>query len=221
MKYKCVIFDFDGTLVDTLEDIANAMNQSLAAHSFPTVPLEKYRDMVGWGIIRLAELALPEEARSKETVQQVADYAKQIQEELPMEKSLSRPYPGIREMLAELSQIKKISTAVLSNKPDSVLCRLMDELFGPHAFNVVCGLRPGIPPKPEPQMVWEILAEMGKNPHETIFVGDSEVDIETARNAGCYPLGVSWGFRSRATLEKAGAACIIDTPKELWTLMQN
>ena len=219
MKYQCIIFDCDGTLVDTLEDIASSMNQSLVKHGFPAVPAEKYRDMVGWGIIRLAELALPEEARTDETITKVAACAQRFMDEQPAEQYLSRPYPGLRELVAELSQLKKISTAVLSNKPDSVLLRLMDDLFGPKAFDVVCGLRPGIIPKPDPQSVWEILAELGKNPHDTIFMGDSEIDMETGRNAGCYPLGVSWGFRSRLTLEKAGAARIIDKPEELWEII--
>jgi phosphoglycolate phosphatase len=219
MKYKCIIFDCDGTLVDTLEDIAGSMNQSLAMHGFPAVPVEKYRDIVGWGIIRLATLALPEEARAEETIKSVAAGAQRIMDQQQAEQSLSRPYPGIRDLVAELAQKRKMATAVLSNKPDSVLRRLMADLFGKHAFDIVCGLRPGMTPKPDPQAVWEILAELGRNPHETIFIGDSEIDIETARNSGCYPLGVSWGFRSRATMETAGAARIIDRPEELWDLL--
>jgi phosphoglycolate phosphatase len=218
MKYRCVIFDCDGTLVDTLEDIAAAMNQALIAHKFSPVPLLNYRDMVGWGIIRLATLALPEEARKEETIQSVSNYAKQLMEDQPLEKSLSKPYTGIQELLAELAR-RKISTGVLSNKPDSVLRRMMAHLFPQHSFNSICGLRPGVVPKPDPSSVWEILADLNRNPHETIFAGDSEIDIETARNAGCYPLGVSWGFRSRKTLETAGAARIIDTPEDLFEEM--
>jgi len=212
-KYRCVIFDCDGTLVDTLEDIAGAMNRALALNGFPAVPLEQYRDMVGWGIIRLAELALPDAERTKETIQTVGNRARQFMEELPFEESLSKPYPGIRELLAELRS-RKMLTAVLSNKPDSVLRRLMADLFPHHNFNAVCGLRPGAPPKPDPAPVWDLLADMGINPHEAVLMGDSEIDMETARNSGCCPLGVSWGFRSRATLESAGAARIINTPGE-------
>jgi phosphoglycolate phosphatase len=213
LKYRCVIFDCDGTLIDTLADIAAAMNQSLVLNGFQPIALEKYRGMVGWGIIRLAELALPEAVRTEETIRTVGNRAKQLMEEQPFEKSLSKPYPGIRELLAELRG-RKIRTAVLSNKPDSVLRRLMAELFPQHTFNAIFGLRPGVTPKPDPSSVWELLADLGLNPHEVILMGDSEIDMETARNAGCYPLGVSWGFRSRATLEAAGAARIIDTPGE-------
>jgi phosphoglycolate phosphatase len=214
-KYRCVIFDCDGTLVDTLEDIAAAMNLALVENGFPVVALEKYRDIVGWGIIRLAELALPQEARTIETIRLVSNYARKLMEEQPFEASLSKPYPGIRELLAELRG-KKIKTAVLSNKPDSVLHRLMTEMFPQHTFNSVYGLRPDTPPKPDPSPVWELLADMGLNPHEAVLMGDSEIDMETARNAGCYPLGVSWGFRSRATLVSSGAARIIDKPSEIF-----
>jgi phosphoglycolate phosphatase len=215
IKYRCVIFDCDGTLVDTLEDIATAMNLALVENGFPVVALEKYRDIVGWGIIRLAELALPQAARTKETIRRVSNCARQLMEEQPFEESLSKPYPGILELLSELKD-RKIKTSVLSNKPDSVLRRIIAELFPHHAFNSVCGLRPDSPPKPDPSSVWEMLADMGINPHQAVLMGDSEIDMETARNAGCYPLGVSWGFRSRSTLESAGAARIIDTPGEFF-----
>jgi phosphoglycolate phosphatase len=215
MKYQCVIFDCDGTLVDTLEDIASAMNMALVENGFPVVPLEKYRDIVGWGIIRLAELALPQAAREKETIRMVSNCARRLMEEQPFVESLSKPYPGIPELLAELKD-RKIKTAVLSNKPDSVIRRIIAELFPHHAFNSVCGLRPDAPPKPDPASVWEMLADMGLSPHQAVLMGDSEIDMETARNAGCYPLGVSWGFRSRATIEASGAASIIDKPSDIF-----
>jgi phosphoglycolate phosphatase len=224
MKYRCIIFDCDGTLLDTLEDIAAAMNQALTLHGFSPVPLEKYRDMVGWGIFRLATLALPEEARTESNIQSIGTCAERLMNEQPVERYLTKPYPGIRELLAELSALKtqkskKITLAVLSNKPDSVLRNIMDKYFPPLTFDAVCGLHPGVSPKPDPSSVWEMLAAIDRSPGDTIFVGDSEIDIETAKNSGCYPLGVSWGFRSRATLERAGAARIIDKPEELWELL--
>jgi len=219
-KYRCVIFDCDGTLADTLEDIAAAMNGALSERGFPAVPVDKYRGMVGWGIFRLAELALPETARTGENVRTVGNLAGRLMEDSLSGKSLSKPYPGIRELLAELGN-SKTRTAVLSNKPDPVLRRLMKDLFPEHVFDAVYGLRPGAPPKPDPSQVWEILTDMGINPHDTVLTGDSEIDMETARNAGCYPLGVSWGFRSRAELEASGAARIIDAPEEFFTFMRN
>jgi len=218
VKYKSVIFDCDGTLIDTLDDIAAAMNNALDTHGFPTLQTKDYLDKVGWGIAKLAALALPEEARTNDNIEKLGGHAARFMEELPAEKSLSKPYPGIRELLTELKS-RKIVIAVLSNKVDSVLHRMMHDFFSPLVFDAVCGLRPGVAPKPDPAAAWEMLAEMGKNPHETIFVGDSEIDMETAKNSGCYPLGVTWGFRSKATLVEAGAARIIDKPDELWELL--
>ena len=223
MKYRCIIFDCDGTLLDTLGDIAAAMNRALEMHGFPPVPPEKYRDMVGWGIFRLAELTLPEAARTETVIQTIGDCAGRLMEEQPEEQFLTRPYPGIRELLTKLSGLKaqsrKMTTAVLSNKPDPALRHIIDKLFPPLTFDAICGMHSGIAPKPDPAGVWELLVSMDRRPGDTIFVGDSEIDIETARNAGCFPLGVSWGFRSRATLEAAGAARIIDKPEELWELL--
>ena len=219
MKYRCIIFDCDGTLLDTLGDIAAAMNRALEIHGFATVPQENYRDMVGWGIYRLAELALPQDARNETNIQLLGDCATKLMGE-QSEGVFTKPYPGIPELLTELSVLKranpkKLILAVLSNKADSVLCQVINRFFASVGFDAVCGLRPGIPGKPDPSMVWDFLTEAGCLPQDTIFVGDSEIDIETARNAGCYPLGVSWGFRSRAVLETAGAARIIDKPEEL------
>ena len=217
--YKCVIFDCDGTLVDTLKDIEYSMNTALAEHGFPAVPSEKYRDMVGWGIIKLAELALPQDVRTKENIVSVGYMAGRLLEEITQEQSLSEPYQGIKELLRDITSMrsgsKKLSIAVLSNKEDAALRYLIDRLFGPHIFDAVCGLRPGITPKPNPVALWDILVDFGCKPSEAVFVGDSEIDIETARNAGCFPLGASWGFRSRSVLQEAGAGHIIDSPKEI------
>jgi phosphoglycolate phosphatase len=210
--YSCVIFDCDGTLVDTLEDIAASMNQSLALNGFPEVEPEKYRDMVGWGIEHLACLALPETARQEALIRKVAADAGRIYFEQPVIKS--RPYPGMAELAAEL-RAGKIKIAILSNKPDAVLDRVISSLFPPGLFDIVRGERPGQGRKPDPALVWELLVELDRGPGDTILAGDSEIDIETARNAGCYPLGVSWGFRPRAVLEAAGAARIIDRPEEI------
>ena len=220
-RYQCIIFDCDGTLVDTLDDIALCMNNALAHFGYPAAERSSYRFMVGWGIFRLAELAMPEAARTEENIQSLGEYAKNLMGDLPPERSSSKPYPGIPELLSKLNDLrpKKLKTAVISNKPDTALQNLMAGLFGPSAFDAVYGMRPEFSPKPDPSMVWDFLAEIGCSPHNAIFAGDSEIDIETARNAGCYPLGVSWGFRSRETLEKAGAARIIDSPEEILDLL--
>ncbi|MDR3303676.1 MAG: HAD family hydrolase [Treponema sp.] len=212
MKFKCVIFDLDGTLVDTLADIAASMNRALEAHGFPAVAPEAYRDIVGWGIRRLAWLALPVEAREDGLADKVAAAATVFYAEKPL--LHSRPYPGMPELVGQLRH-KKVKTAVLTNKPDPVARKVIDGLFASSSFDIIHGDVPGAPRKPDPTSTWEIILELDATPRETIFVGDSEIDLETARASGCHSLAVSWGFRSREVLQKAGAERIIDAPGEL------
>jgi phosphoglycolate phosphatase len=216
MKYRCVIFDLDGTLVNTIGDIAASMNYALALHGYPPLPAEEYKKITGWGIKKLALAALPEPARKEETAVLLAAEAQRFYAEQPLE--YSKTYPGIQELVAELGR-KKIRTAVLSNKPDPVARMVVEGLFFRGTFGAIQGEVPGVPRKPDPAAAWELLVELGCTPRETILMGDSEIDMETARNIGCFPLGVSWGFRPRETLETAGAALIIDHPLELLKLL--
>ncbi|MDR2371394.1 MAG: HAD family hydrolase [Treponema sp.] len=216
MKYRCVIFDLDGTLADTVSDIACAMNRALSAAGFSPVNESEYPGMVGWGVKKLAWLTLPESGRDEETTAHIAAEAGRIYNENPLVRT--RAYPGIEGMLGALAS-KKIKTAVLSNKSDETARAVVNGLFGPGAFAVIRGALPGIPLKPDPQAVWEILAELDLAPGDAVFAGDSEIDVKTARNAGCFPLGVSWGYRPRKALEEAGAALVIDGPGELLGLI--
>ena len=210
MKHKGVIFDLDGTLIDTLGDIAASMNKALEKHGFPALETEAYRDKVGWGIRHLASLCLPPE--NEEATDLVAADAVNFYSEAPL--VFTRPYPGILELVSELKR-KKLKTAILTNKPDPTTQLVVAGLFPPLSFNVVHGEIFGKPRKPDPSCVWDILVELDLSPSEIIFAGDSEVDIETAVSSGCFPLGVSWGYRSRETVIKAGARGIIDKPIEL------
>jgi phosphoglycolate phosphatase len=212
MKFKCVIFDLDGTLVDTLEDIAASMNRALVLRGYPPRPPEEYPTLVGWGIRRLAFLAMPETARNEETAALLAADAAGFYAEKPL--THSRPYPGIPAVTAELKG-RKLKTAVLTNKPDPVAALVIRGLFSPGSFDLVQGEKPGLPRKPDPASSWEILSRLDRTPRETLFVGDSEIDMETARAADCHALGVSWGYRDRAVLEAAGAGGIINAPEEL------
>ncbi|MDR0312530.1 MAG: HAD family hydrolase [Treponema sp.] len=216
MKHKGVIFDLDGTLIDTLEDIAASMNRALEKHGLPLVKTEEYRDKVGWGIRRLAFLCLPEDIRNEERASLVADDAIQFYSAAPL--VYTKPYPGILELVAQLPR-KKIKTAVLTNKPDPTTQLVVAGLFPQGTFNIVQGEVRGRPRKPDPACVWDLLVELNLNPADVVFVGDSEVDIETAVTSGCFPLGVSWGYRSRDTILKAGARQIIDKPEELLELL--
>lgn len=212
LKHKCVIFDLDGTLVDTLADIAAAMNQALKSSGFSELRPEEYRDKVGWGIKRLAFLALPEEARLEETAARLSKDAAAYYADNPLVSS--RPYPGILELVSGLRQ-KKIKTAVLTNKPDPVAQKVIAGLFPPGSFDIVRGEISGRPRKPDPACVWELLVELDLTPSEIIFAGDSEIDMEIAVSSGCFPLGVSWGYRSREIITEAGARKIIEKPEEL------
>ncbi|MDR0567597.1 MAG: HAD family hydrolase [Spirochaetaceae bacterium] len=216
MKFKSFIFDLDGTLVDTIADIAASMNKALFRRGFPPLIPAEYTKIVGWGIKRLAFLALPADEREKpgaeELAEAVARDAARFYEESPL--VYSKPYPGMLEAAAELKR-KNIKTGVATNKPDPVARLVVQGLFPLGSFDRIRGDLPGAPRKPDPSVVWDMLIELNSTPRETVLVGDSEIDIETARNANCHALGVSWGFRPRESLEKAGAERIIDAPEEL------
>ncbi|MDR2052500.1 MAG: HAD family hydrolase [Treponema sp.] len=217
MRFKCVVFDLDGTLVNTLADIALAMNTALCERGFSALPVEAYAGIVGNGIRRLAYSALPEEKRDEKIVEELAKRAGQLYAEKPVVHSTV--YPGIHELLFDLGKLK-IRSAVLTNKPDLVARVVIDRLFPAGAFEAVQGELPGVPGKPNPASTWELLMKLDVTPRETVFIGDSEVDLETALAAECSPLLVSWGFRSREALEKAGAPRIIDRPEELLALVR-
>jgi phosphoglycolate phosphatase len=218
MKYKCVIFDLDGTLVDTIADLAAAMNKVLSTRGFPLHSPQEYMALMGWGMRRFAFLALPPSSRDDATVEAVARETEANYNAKPLVHS--KPYPGIFELVAELKR-NKIKTAVLTNKPHSTTNLVISGLFPSGSFDAVYGDRPGIPPKPDPGSTWEILVDLDVSPRDTIFMGDSEVDMATALAADCHALGVSWGFRDRSVLEKAGAQRIIDSPGELLGIIKD
>jgi phosphoglycolate phosphatase len=218
MKFKGVIFDLDGTLVDTLGDIGSSMNRALSARGFPEHRVEEYREKVGWGITRLACLSLPEDKRSGTLAEELAAEASRYYAEAPL--AASRPYPGICELIAELKR-RKIRTAVLTNKPDPVAQLVIAGLFPSGSFDMVLGEKKGSKRKPDPSSAWEILLPLGLTPRDTVFMGDSEIDMETALAADCHALAVSWGYRPRELLLKAGAQRVIDKPGDLLLLIEN
>jgi len=210
LKHSGVIFDLDGTLVDTLEDIAVSMNRALASRGFPELPSKEFLGKIGWGIKQLAWLSLPEDG--KEAADLVALDAAHFYAEKPF--IHSRIYPGILELLGSL-KARKIKTAVLTNKPDPVAQKVIGALFPHDSFDYVRGEIKGGSRKPDPSCVWDLAVDLDLTPASIIFAGDSEIDMETAISSGCFPLGVSWGYRSSETLIKAGAKRIIDEASEL------
>jgi phosphoglycolate phosphatase len=209
---KAVIFDLDGTLLDTITDIADAMNRVLAGHGFPVHDRKAYLDFVGAGMDTLVRRALPAGVDYGELVPRLL--ASMREEYAGHWRDTSMPYPGIPELLDELVS-RGISFCVLSNKIDSFTKEMVAVLLGPWKFSEVRGLEFGRPRKPDPVQALEMAAHLGITPGEIIFVGDSDVDMETARRAGMCPVGVLWGYQSRSRLVSGGAGVLIEKPGEL------
>lgn len=215
MKYKLVIFDLDGTLVDTIADLGAAANAALAAKGLPQHSPEAYRGMVGNGVRKLMERAMPEAMRADgQALDALLDsflkyYIEHIDER-------SRPYPGIRELLQEL-QAAGVELAVASNKFQAGAEKLVGRMFPEIEFAAVLGGRPGVPLKPDPSIVAEIRSRAGVSLRETLMVGDSATDIATAAGAEVDCVAVSWGFRTREQL--GDAPRIVDTAQELRSLL--
>lgn len=212
---QTVIFDLDGTILDTIEDLAAAGNWVCRQNGWPEHSVEEYKSMVGHGIPNLVSRFTPQGSQSPlllaNTVSQFSDYYG----EHNLEKT--RPYPGIPEMLGRL-KAAGIQMAVYSNKADRFSRELVDRFF-PGVFQLVRGKVRGVPVKPDPAGIYGVLKELDADPAGTLFVGDSSVDIRTGHNAGLLACGVTWGFRSRESLVEAGADMLADTAAELEGLL--
>jgi phosphoglycolate phosphatase len=216
MTYKAIIFDLDGTLLDTLDDLGNAMNRVLADMGFPTHAIDEYRSFIGDGIEKLINRALPEKNRNEITVHTclkafLEDYHKNSN-------SYTRPYKGIPELLDVLKE-RGLQTAVLSNKPHDTTTVCVAELLQRWQFDVVLGHRDGTPYKPDPGGALEISERLNIPPGEFLFLGDSGVDMETAIAAGMFPVGALWGFRGEEELEERGAQVLISDPLDILNLL--
>lgn len=213
---KLVIFDLDGTLLNTIADLAAATNQALQQEGFPTHETDAYRFFVGNGINKLFERALPEQERTEKNILKIRSLF------IPYydvhNADLSRPYPGIPELLAALQQ-KGIMLGVASNKYQAATQKLIAHYFPNISFVEVLGQREGIPAKPDPSIVNDILAKAGVEHEEVLYVGDSNVDMQTAHNAGVTAVGVAWGFRPRTELEALHPAHILEKAEDLLPLL--
>ena len=212
MSFKAVIFDLDGTLLDTLQDLANSYNRVLKQMGFPTHPIDAYRYFVGDGARMCAARALPPENRNDATIEQClqifrADYGQYWN-------VYTKPYDGIPEMLTALSNTG-LKMAILSNKPQEDTERCAKEYLSQWNFEAIFGQKTSAPKKPDPAPALEISRRLNVHPKETVFIGDTSIDIKTAKAAGMFPVGVLWGFRSRDELVKSGAKAIIESPDEL------
>lgn len=212
MSYQAVIFDLDGTLLDTLGDIANAVNRVLAARGFPKHPVKAYRYFVGNGSEVLIRRALPAEVEDEQIVREI--YKAFLEDYGENWRIQTTPYSGIAELLDALSR-RRVKLSVLSNKPHPSTVQCIDEWFKPWQFEKVLGQQEGLPKKPDPSGALKIAEDLQLNSRKMLFVGDSAVDMQTAVAAGMFAVGASWGFRSIGELEENGANALIHHPLEL------
>lgn len=215
MEFKAVIFDLDGTLLNTVEDLAYAMNKVLSFHNLPTHETQRYNEFIGYGLMQLVINATPSTNHKQVLIDM---YLEQLIEEYrKCLNTKTRPYDGIHELLATLNQ-KNIPISILSNKSHQFMDEVINTYFKEHKFEYVFGARVNTPTKPDPYSAIEISQLLNIAPESIIFVGDSDIDIKTALNASMYPTGVTWGFRKKEELINAGAKNIINTPMELLQL---
>lgn len=214
MHYQAVVFDLDGTLLYTLEDLYLATNHALATFGLPPRSRDEVRQYVGNGYRNLVRLAVPDGTSD--------DVQEQILEEfnrwyLAHSEENTGPYPGIPELLKQLDDAG-YALAVVSNKGDAAVCHLMEQIF-PGAFQAVAGEREGVRRKPAPDTVNAVMDKLGLTPCDVVLVGDSEVDVATAQNAGCDCIAVTWGYRSVEELREAGATTLVDDCNQLAELL--
>ncbi|MEQ3214462.1 HAD family hydrolase [Hominifimenecus microfluidus] len=210
MKYKLIIFDLDGTLLNTLDDLADSLNTALAHFSFPKRSLPEVRHFLGNGMQRLVEQSVPD-GTSADTTAEVLTVFKQYYKEHCSDRT--KPYDGIYELLTALKE-NGCLMAVVSNKGDFAVQILCEQYF-PGVFDAVAGEKAGIRKKPAPDTVNHVLAQLDIDRTDTVYIGDSEVDIETAQNAHMNCLSVDWGFRTREELIQAGATVILSQPSDI------
>ncbi len=212
---RAVIFDLDGTLLDTIEDITDAMNHVLASQGYPLHDSETYKALVGQGIEEFVKGAYPHVVGADYVTHGVRKMRDWYSAHWNIK---TQPYPGITDLLKYLTQ-NRIRMAVLSNKPDDFTKKMVNYYFPDFHFDPVCGARETVPRKPDPSGILEIIEASGLRKDEFLFVGDSEADILAASAAGIDSVGVTWGFRTADQLKLVGAHYLVDHPEAIQTLI--
>ena len=214
MKYDLIVFDMDGTILDTLEDLKNSMNHTLRLYNMPERTLDEIRSFVGNGIRKLIERAVPEGTSEHRIYEIQGDFMKHYGEHCA---DFTRPYDGVNELIAQLRN-RGYKTAVVSNKADGAVQELCVQYF-PNLFDLAIGERPELAKKPAPDMVNLALEKLQVSHQKAVYIGDSDVDVATARNSKLDMIAVDWGFRTREFLIEQGAEIIVSTPEEILGLV--
>ncbi len=217
LQYKAAIFDLDGTLVDTLEDLAISVNEMLASYGFPTHTIDEYRYFLGNGSKKLIERTLPKEKAQDEAF--VIEAMKRYQAIYEHHRDHTGPFKGIQEVLDKLKAMG-IPMGVCTNKHQQAADEIIGGMFPKGTFTTVMGDRPGLPIKPDPTKPLMMAKEYGVKPEEVAYFGDTSVDMDTAVNAGFLPIGVLWGFRPEKELLEHGAKVILARPDELFAKVE-
>ena len=216
MPYSTVFFDLDGTLLNTLDDLADSMNSVLEHNGHPPHPVQAYRYFVGKGMEALVRQALPEHARSPEHIRHCLA---QMQDSYARNwANKTHPYPGVPDMLATL-KARGMRLNILSNKPQANTEETVAHFFDPDLFDAVIGARDNVPKKPDPTALLELMSSFGLDKSHCLFVGDSAVDVRTGRAAEVLTIGVLWGFRDAPELTENGAQELIKSPDQLVQLL--
>ena len=216
MKFEAVLFDLDGTLLDTIEDLTDSMNQALKRLGFPGHDSEACKMFVGDGVEIFALRALPENRRDAATVAEcVADLRREYSKRWAQK---THPYDGIPELLDRLTS-RQIKMSILSNKPDDSTREMVAALLAKWRFDPVVGARPSVPKKPDPTMAIQIAQQLQVEPEHVLYLGDTGTDMKTARGSGMLAVGALWGFRAAGELKAAGAQVMVKHPLEVLQLL--
>ncbi|MGI6113193.1 MAG: HAD family hydrolase [Mahellales bacterium] len=216
MDFRAVIFDLDGTLLNTIDDLADSMNIVLEGLGFPSHGVEKYKYYIGDGLYNLVSRAIPRDSHDEDLIWRCIDRFRQEYNRRWGNKT--RPYNGIPQLLDGLKD-RSVPMAVLSNKPHEFTKIIVDKFFPQWHFSAVFGERKGIPKKPDPTSAWEICRILGMQPEEFLYIGDTNTDMKTARASNMYAVGALWGFRDADELLESGAQTLVERPVDVLRLL--
>ena len=217
MHFTAVLFDLDGTLLDTLQDLAESTNTVLARHGYPEHPTDAYRYFVGDGVEKLVVRTLPEAARIDSVI---SDCVREMRDEYANRwDNETRLYDGIAALLDHLETMR-IVKAILSNKPDDFTHQMVDTYLGDWSFAEVHGARESVPRKPDPTAALAIARRLSIPVERFLYVGDTNTDMETARSAGMHAVGALWGFRTERELRDSGAQALVSEPQDMLSLLR-